>query len=595
MKNLISINRLTLVTCLFLAGCIWSAPVHAQKNKDKKGKKDKNNAGASGVHSQMSQIDSYYAEVYGNAATQELIGHYEEAIQLYSQCIKLNDKIAAPFYEIAEIFNKQGRYAEAANYCREAVKRDPTNKWYMLMYADTELELKNYKEVETTYLSLIKNYPGEYDFALELAEVYMLQKKYKEAIEVYNNLEKKTGVTPEISMQKQKLYQAMGKMQESLKELKGLINAFPGEPEYYGMLAELYMSMDKKEEARSAYEKVLELDPQNPIIHLALANYYQQAGSYDKAFTNLKMAFMNPDVSLDNKVKILLSYYELSMASARRKNEADTLLNIIQQVHPADARTWSIVGDFYMKDMKFEKARDAFAKTVKLSPDKFMVWDQLLRLDLALEDYEQLTKHADHAIELFPAQPGAHYYKGLGLMETGPYDEAVEALVNARDLSITDPIMLAQAKMALASAYFKNKQYDESYAILDEAVARNPKDALALNNYAFYLAEKGVQLEKAADMAQRAIQLAPGQPTYTDTYAWVLYKSGKYDEALVQIEKAIKNGGAKDAEVIEHYGDILYKSGNIESAVDQWRLASTMLKKVPEKLTQKIEQQRLIE
>ncbi|MBK7384433.1 MAG: hypothetical protein IPI81_14055, partial [Flavobacteriales bacterium] len=59
----------------------------------------------------------------------------------------------------------------------------------------------------------------------------------------------------------------------------------------------------------------------------------------------------------------------------------------------------------------------------------------------------------------------------------------------------------------------------------DKALARIPDDATTLNNYAYYLSVRGEQLEKAERMSKRSNELAPGQPSYQDTYAWVLFRS----------------------------------------------------------------------
>ena len=59
----------------------------------------------------------------------------------------------------------------------------------------------------------------------------------------------------------------------------------------------------------------------------------------------------------------------------------------------------------------------------------------------------------------------------------------------------------------------------------------SPDDPLLLNNYAYFLAEGGSDLKKALRMAEKVMELDGDNPTYIDTYAWVLYKLGKYREA----------------------------------------------------------------
>jgi tetratricopeptide (TPR) repeat protein len=74
-------------------------------------------------------------------------------------------------------------------------------------------------------------------------------------------------------------------------------------------------------------------------------------------------------------------------------------------------------------------------------------------------------------------------------------------------------------------------------------------------------------------MGKKAVELEPFNSSYLDTYAWALYQGGKYNEAKIQIDKAIENGGDKNAVILEHCGDILYKTGETEKALEYWQKA----------------------
>ena len=116
-----------------------------------------------------------------------------------------------------------------------------------------------------------------------------------------------------------------------------------------------------------------------------------------------------------------------------------------------------------------------------------------------------------------------------------------------------------------------NKMSDESYAL---ALEYNHNNTFVLNNYSYYLALRGENLNLALEMTIRCNDLTRDNPnaSFLDTYAWVLYKLEKYDLALMQIEKALQlnsNSGV----LYDHYGDILYAIGDIKSAIVQWKNA----------------------
>ena len=74
-------------------------------------------------------------------------------------------------------------------------------------------------------------------------------------------------------------------------------------------------------------------------------------------------------------------------------------------------------------------------------------------------------------------------------------------------------------------------------------------------------------------MIVKALSKSPLNPSYLDTYAWILFQSGQYSKAKEQIEIAIENGGSMSGTVIEHYGDILIKLGDTVGAIEQWEIA----------------------
>jgi predicted Zn-dependent protease len=74
-------------------------------------------------------------------------------------------------------------------------------------------------------------------------------------------------------------------------------------------------------------------------------------------------------------------------------------------------------------------------------------------------------------------------------------------------------------------------------------------------------------------MSRRANELEPGSPTYQDTYAWVLFRMGRHADARVWMEKALAGSPAPDGVLLEHYGDILYETGDAAAAIAQWRMA----------------------
>ena len=73
-------------------------------------------------------------------------------------------------------------------------------------------------------------------------------------------------------------------------------------------------------------------------------------------------------------------------------------------------------------------------------------------------------------------------------------------------------------------------------------------------------------------MAKQAVGFDPDNSSYLDTYGWVLFKLGNYEEAEEWIAKSLDKGD-NSAVVIEHYGDVLWKLDDKDKAVEYWEKA----------------------
>ena len=152
------------------------------------------------------------------------------------------------------------------------------------------------------------------------------------------------------------------------------------------------------------------------------------------------------------------------------------------------------------------------------------------------------------------------------------YKEAKDVLTAGLDLNQDNPKLEIQFYNTLAETTYRLKQYPESYSWFDKCLAKDPDNAMALNNYAYYLSERNEKLDKAEAMSKKSLELDSANASYKDTYGWILYRNGKYNEAAIWVKKAMVKDG-HSADVNEHLGDIMYKLGNTDEAVQYWKKA----------------------
>lgn len=528
------------------------------------------------VKGEIVQIDNktkQIHQVFMDAEKQKILENYDKAIELFNNCLNLDPENSACMYEMAQIYDSQGKVGDALNLSKKAAALDPGNSWYLYLYAQLLEKAQSFKEAAEVYKKLANLEPTNSGFLEDLAQVYIMQGKYNEALKVYEQVETQFGRDEIITMQKQKIYLALGKVDKAIDEINNLISMNPLETRYYALLAETYMAAGKPEKALEAYNKILALDPNDPYIHISLADYYRKAGDKDKFAEELRLGFANANLDIDTKIQILLSFFSLTDAVPDLKPQAYQLIDELIKAHPKDPKAYSIYGDFLYRDQKLTEARDAFRQVIVLDSSRYAVWEQLIRIEAEKEDYPALASESKRAIDLFPEQPIPFLFRGMALYQLKKYQESIDPLKQGVLLVVDNDELEETFYSMLGDAYSQIKEHAKSDESYEKALKIKPENTYVLNNYSYFLSLRGEKLDKAEAMARKAVELEPDNSSYLDTYAWVLYKLNRLQDAEQYMIRALDKGGNSSAVVLEHYGDILYRKGDKEKAFEYWQKA----------------------
>lgn len=384
------------------------------------------------------------------------------------------------------------------------------------------------------------------------------------------------GITEEISIQKKLLYIRMGDVEKAAKEIQNLINAYPEEVRYYIYLAELYELNGYDKQAEEVYAQIRAMNSNSSELHMAMGDYYTRKKELSTALQEYSLGFADSDINIDRKIQVLLEYYNITQRDKSLLPKVIDLAEINCLAHAEDPKSWAVIGDFYARESRKEEARNMYRQSIAVGGNKLLIWNQLLYLDLELKDYQQLVEDSKDAIDVFPNEPFMYLMNGFGHYELKQYQQAIDIMVEGSDYVIDNKPLKAQFYSTIGECYYRIGDHENSDKYFDKCLVEDPNNLLVLNNYAYYLSLRNEKLEQAAEMSAKSNRLEPNNGTYQDTYAWVLFKQGKYEDALVWIEKAISNGAGGSAVVVEHYGDILYQLGRKEDAHTQWKKAKEL-------------------
>lgn len=511
-----------------------------------------------------------------------ILEDYAKALLYYQRTLEITPENATVHYKVAEVLaqsNKQEDLLKASLSIENALKLEKKNKYFYLLAANIYNSMTSFDKSAAVYETMLREIKGTEEYLYELAAVYQYANKYEEAIRTYNKAENQLGINEVSSIQKLRLYLELNKTKEAVAEGEKLIQAFPGEERFVMGFAEVLAQKGLQAEGIRYLENFVSENPDAGAVKMLLAGLYRDNNQEMKARPMLLSLFDDPAVEFNSKL-IILGSYNTELNQSKAKNIADpekerfalALFEKLGKTNPDDPNIHILGGDLYLSTGRNREAQVEYAQAIESGDVNFEVWENLLFLETKLEQFDNVIKHSDQALELFPNQGMIHYFNGFAHLRKRQYSEAVFSLEQAKKLSSSNYKQVSEINSLLGDAYNATKAYEKSDKAYDEALAFNPNNDVVLNNYSYYLALRKSGLEKAEKMSTLLIKNNPDNPTYLDTHAWVLYCRQKYREARKVIERAISTGNA-NATHFEHYGDILFQLGDVTAAVQQWEKA----------------------
>lgn len=496
----------------------------------------------------------------------------EGAIRNFEQALRFMPNDDASMFELSEQYYNAGRIEEAFQMIQKAVKVDPENKWYQMRLGLFYRNLDQYDDFIKLYEKLTKQYPEDLDMLSELIEAYLVTEKYGKALEKMDLLEQNVGANEIITEQRLNVYKRQGNNKKVISELEKLIAQNPENVRYYGMLAQVYAEMGKDKEALKLYEKIKEVNPSEPYINISLMEFYEKSGDQEKAFQELLGAIRNKNLDLATKANI----WEYWMGKNEKSNQIDEQARqcgeAFMETHPDNKLGYLILGSYYMTKQNSVKSKELSLKTLALDSTDFYSWQNLIVSESRLEENEAVRDHAIAALKYYPMQPVFYWYAGVANAVLDNNEDAVIYLEKGRRYT-SDKMQMSEFDAFLGDIYHQQGEDTKAFDAYDRTLRNNPDNALVLNNYAYYLSLRGERLEEALEMAIRANELEPDNVYYTDTYAWVLYKLGRYKEAEKMMKKCLGLEKDPSGANLEHYGDILFKLGKTDEAKTYWNKA----------------------
>ena len=495
------------------------------------------------------------------------------ATEQYEKITQKDPKDAESWVTLGKLYRVASNSVESEKAYNNALKADPDNEDALtglaVLYADlgdTQRAIEKLKAVTD------KN-PSE-NSLIALATAYENLRNYKEAAAV----------------------------------LERALNAGSENPRLRRALAEdLYFS-GQLDKALTMYQQLASENPRDSTFQLRISEIYRAKRDFVNAHDALNKAkAIEPDnieTLYDGEVKLLAAEGKTDQAIA-------TLKNLLQQTvrrnySPTDAATRAMLleeqGILYRDINQYPQAIDSFRQIASLNGQGGpRIAVEIVETYRAAKDFENAQKEADAALKKYPNERVVVLSHASLLSDRGKIDEAAAELrgllkgerdrdtlialaqvyekgkrfsEQAKLLDEIDKLSGPDEKETVlflrGAMYERQKKYDLSEAEFRKVLVANPSNAEALNYLGYMLANRGIKLEEATKMIEKALELEPDNGAFLDSLGWAYYQLGRYSEAESPLLRAVEKIGT-DPTVHDHLGDLYLKLGKTKEAVSQWQ------------------------
>ncbi|HRP90136.1 MAG TPA: tetratricopeptide repeat protein [Edaphocola sp.] len=517
--------------------------------------------------------------VYFNALKHNILMHYDSAHSGFKYYQSLDSSEAASYYYLAQI-EARGNYLNAT--LKNALKASvlgPQNKWYQSLYANVLAFAAKYDSAANIYFNLGSTNLDERNKSfMASSKLYSRAGEFDKALSALDSILVIDNHNEDAILSKQEIYLKQSQLDKAIEVTQYLVEAYPLSPEYQIQLAEIY-DLDKEPiQSELTINKLDSLFKGNKDVSSYIFGYYLKRRNIDEVAKALNEYVDVVALNDEKNLKIISQIGEYLSYNRKDTLVLDYLSEITDSIvikKPNNLIAKQLSASLKLYSSNPDKGVAQFKQLIKDSPKTYSIWFPLI-------DYYNYRGNIDSSLNIlnlmgnyFPDSLEIPMNKMFIAQEKKDYQEALD--LGYKGLDLAQKQKQKENEMiffnSIASFYYELKNYVKSDSVFEALLVRDPENIMALNNFAYFLSERGVRLEYALNLSKKTLEDDYNNPNNLDTYGWILYKLGRYQEAKEYLAKAIEISRENVSYVIlEHYADIEFRLGNKSIALKIWKL-----------------------
>lgn len=454
---------------------------------------------------------------------------------------------------------------------------DPGDYYSAVVFGNINDRMGNHDRSLEVWRRLHELYPDKTEAAVRLADALGARStdslKQREALALLDKIKVAEGPSLALTSRRVNAFMNLHDTVSTKAEILRFIAETPVSPESRVYAGDVYMAFGQRDSALVYYNEATKVDPASGLAYYKLAEYYKEAGDSAGYDREVFRALQLPDVDIDTKLEIMTGYVRQLYTDSLQQGRINELFNTLIDLYPHEASVHDLYSSYFVAVEDYASAAEHQEYVIDTDPSDFSRWRGLFSLYYSAGEYDKAADTAERAVELFPDEVDMYISGGEVARIAGNLDKAEELLQKASESDRLDLLTRSQLLSAQGDLAHSRGNLAKAVEYYDSALVVNPLNAMAMNNYAYYLACDSDDLAKAEKLSKRSLELSPDNTSALDTYAWIQFKLKNYAIAKEYIDKALELTDDPSEELYDHAGDIYYMNDLPDEALDFWRQA----------------------
>lgn len=512
--------------------------------------------------------------------TEAQLGDYEEAILYLETALNQAPNTPTLLDALAEAYHAKGDETTALFYAQKAQTHGSEKAYYHHRLADLQRQAGQPEEALQTYQNLLNRYHADTAAYRALAELQTQMDRPNAALRTYERLLEHTSPPPVPIYRKMlSLHRRLGNSDGIERSLRILLKRRPNNPEYRRRLGNHYASTGQPEAALDLLAPLAEHRPGDTALQRRTDTLRRKTGRKAAVSPSSRDSADPSTFSVAELVERAKSVYDEATTppggiDSTRLRTAETLLDRALDRAPKHVEALSLRAHLLTEMGNPAHAAEALDRALEENPRAPDQWARAASAHLSAHNYDTAASVAEEGLLLFPGRASLARTAGFARLHSGTPNRALEHFQDALNLqddsaSTSDDAVLLSGR---GLAYTHLDRPDDADDALDRALSLTPDHPRVLRHYAYSLALRQAQLDRALDLAHQAVSKTPSNPLAHDILGWVYLQRDNVEVAQEHLQHALE-ADSPPARILEHAGDVEQALGNAEAAQSYWQKA----------------------